>query len=298
VKGYVHNSAQTLRVYHPGKAIGEINPTLPDPPPPPAPDDGGGGGGFGAVLVAVVATIFTAGVAAVALAPGVTLSSAGLSRVMSSGLAVLGGQTASVGAVGGGVLAVRGAAGGLAAAAVGGAVGSIVGQGVAIATGLQDAFSWGAAGAGALGALAMSGVCRMAAQDHADVAREIEPALWDANEQGRYEDGLELLLMACLLDEAAEMIRSARSMRGKGVKERFTGSKAIVKAGTCPITDPKVRDAYMAMFDAVRDPQFDTRGGCPLTVVEKFSLGVLWDKYFVSTDGTIDWDRALEATRA
>jgi hypothetical protein len=141
-------------------------------------------------------------------------------------------------------------------------------------------------------------LCGQAAKDHLHYASIPAPHLWDANEQGHYEDGLELLLMAGLLDEAAEMIRSARSMRGKGVKERFTGSKAIVKAGTCPITDPKVRDAYMAMFDAVRDPQFDTRGGCPLTVVEKFSLGVLWDKYFVSTDGTIDWDRALEATRA
>jgi hypothetical protein len=148
------------------------------------------------------------------------------------------------------------------------------------------------------GGPADASVCRMAAQDHADDARQIEPALWEANAQGKYEDGVELLLIAGLRDEAAAMIRSARSMRGKGVKERFTGSKAIVKAGTCPITDPKVRDAYMAMFDAVRDPQFDTRGGCPLTVVEKFSLGVLWDKYFVSTDGTIDWDRALEATRA
>jgi hypothetical protein len=141
-------------------------------------------------------------------------------------------------------------------------------------------------------------LCRQAARDHAEFANDIELGLWDAGDQGHYEDAIELLLMAGLLDDAAEMIKNARSMRGKGVKERFTGSKAIVKAGTCPITDPKVRDAYMAMFDTVRDPQFDTRGGCPLTVVEKFSLGVLWDKYFVSTDGTIDWDRALEATRA
>ncbi|OHX13374.1 hypothetical protein BI347_07510 [Chromobacterium sphagni] len=137
----VHNNSGTYRVYSPGEAIGDVTPTLPEPPPPPPPPGGGGCGGIGAflvVIVAVVATIFTAGALAPVLAPALA-SSAG---IMASGMAVL----------------TSGSLGALAAAGAAGAVGSIVSQGVAMAMGMQDKFSWGQVGLSAFTTVAAAGI--------------------------------------------------------------------------------------------------------------------------------------------
>ncbi|WP_046168565.1 LysM peptidoglycan-binding domain-containing protein, partial [Chromobacterium vaccinii] len=137
-----HNNSGTYRVYSPGEAIGDVTPTLPEPPPPPPPPGGGGCGGFGMILVAVVAVVavvFTAGALAPLLAPTL-VSTAG---VMASGMAVL--TSAST-------------LGALAAAGIAGAVGSIVSQGVAMAMGMQDKFSWGQVGLSAFSTAATAGL--------------------------------------------------------------------------------------------------------------------------------------------
>ncbi|WP_050465656.1 LysM peptidoglycan-binding domain-containing protein [Herbaspirillum autotrophicum] len=126
----IHNTSATFKPYNPGKALGDTSPTLPKAPtpPPPPPSDSGGCGGMGSVImivVAIVATVFTAGAAALAMGAAGT---AGMGA-MAAGMAVMTGAAGlSVAAVG--------------AAAIGAAVGSIVSQGVGIAIGAQDEFSW------------------------------------------------------------------------------------------------------------------------------------------------------------
>ncbi len=127
----VHNTASTFKPYGPGKAIGNTQPTLPDPPPPPG--RGGGCGGFLpviAIVVAVVATVFTAGALT---AP----AGASFSAMMSAGGTAL---TGGAGLAGAG------------AAAVGGAVGAASAQGVMIAGGAQNGFDWKGVALGAVGA--------------------------------------------------------------------------------------------------------------------------------------------------
>jgi hypothetical protein len=147
----LHNDYRTFKVYDPGKIIGDTTPTLPDPPPPPQPAGKKGCGGIGMILVvivAIVATIFTAGAAAFALGAVASGTAATVGTVFSAGLSALAG-----GAVVGRVAATAaGAAGFIGAAAIGGGVGSIVSQGVGIALGVQDKFSWSAVAAGAVGA--------------------------------------------------------------------------------------------------------------------------------------------------
>ncbi|MET3496938.1 Ig-like domain repeat protein [Variovorax boronicumulans] len=145
-----HNTSSTFRPYDPGKAMGDTSPTLPDPMPAPRGKDGGCGG-LGQILVivvAIVATIWTAGASAAALAPAGSAAAAttGFGATMSLG------ATAMVGGAGIGFGA------GMAAAAIGGAVGSIASQGVGIAMGLQDSFSWKGVALGALGAGVTAGV--------------------------------------------------------------------------------------------------------------------------------------------
>ncbi|MCD4487153.1 LysM peptidoglycan-binding domain-containing protein, partial [Chromobacterium vaccinii] len=161
-----HNNSGTYRVYSPGEAIGDVTPTLPEPPPPPPPPGGGGCGGIGMILVAivaVVAVVMTAGAAAVAMgamagAGGVgfgaamsAVASAGFSGVMAAGGAALMGATTALTAG----LTTMGLVG---AAAIGGAVGSIVSQGVAMAMGMQDKFSWGQVGLSAFTTAATAGL--------------------------------------------------------------------------------------------------------------------------------------------
>jgi YD repeat-containing protein len=61
----IHNNSGTYRVYNPGEAIGDINPTLPTAPPPPKKKKGCGG--FAQLIVAVV----TIAVSVVATAYGI-----------------------------------------------------------------------------------------------------------------------------------------------------------------------------------------------------------------------------------
>jgi hypothetical protein len=88
------------------------------------------------VAIVVAATVvLTAGVASVAA--GASFGSA-FGAVTGGSLATLGATTTAAGTLVGGL----GTAGAIGVAAAGGALGSIVGQGIGVATGLQDKFSW------------------------------------------------------------------------------------------------------------------------------------------------------------
>ncbi|OXI87196.1 hypothetical protein CFB40_16100 [Burkholderia sp. AU31652] len=180
----VHNTASTFKPYDPGKAIGNTQPTLPDPPPPPS--RGGGCCGFLpviAIVVAVVATVFTAGAltapagasfsammsaGGTALTGGAGLAGVGASVVggavgaaSAQGAMIAGGAQSgfdwkgvALGAVGGGVTAGAGGALGatnsVASAIAQGAVRSVATQGIGVATGLQHSFDWKGVAASAI----------------------------------------------------------------------------------------------------------------------------------------------------
>jgi YD repeat-containing protein len=154
------NNSSTFKPYDPSSVIGDTGPALPLPP------QKKGCGTLGMIImivVAVVVTIFTAGAALAAMAPVAAATAAGTATGLAATFAA--GTAALTGAVGG--LAAVGAA------AIGGAVGSIVSQGVGIAIGAQDKFSWkqvalsafgSGLGASAVGGAVSSGVSSFAGQ--------------------------------------------------------------------------------------------------------------------------------------
>jgi len=144
-----HNDYKTFKPYDPGKLIGDTQPTMPVPEA-----DSGGGGGCGGIgkifiaVVAVVATVFTAGLmapAAVAAAAAVGTTTA-LGATMAAGVAALTGAVGMTLGVGVGI--------GL----VAGAVGSVVSQGVGMAVGVQNKFSWSGVALGGISTAATAGV--------------------------------------------------------------------------------------------------------------------------------------------
>jgi YD repeat-containing protein len=129
------NNAGTFKPYDPSKIANDSATMVAMPQA-----QGGGCGAIGQIImivVAVVVTIYTAGAASAAMgavgttATGATVTAAGTvaaSGTFSAGLAALGGA--------------YGAGAAVAAGAIGGAVGSIASQGVGVAIGAQDQFSW------------------------------------------------------------------------------------------------------------------------------------------------------------
>lgn len=152
----LRNSYDVFKPYQPGQIIGDTTPTLPDPPPPPVDSGGGGGGRCGGVAtvliaaVAVIATVVTSGAAVTALS---SILSSTVTATAGNGLFALGAGALSGTLSGASALGI-----GIASAAIGGAVGSAVAQGVAIAAGLQDKFSWGAVAMGAIGSGVAAGL--------------------------------------------------------------------------------------------------------------------------------------------
>lgn len=176
----IHNSFDTFKPYNAGEIIGDTTPTLPDPPPPPAAD--GGGCDIGNIIVAIIAvvvTVYSAG----AFATAGSFLSAGFGATMSAGVGAGLGASA-FGAVVGSIVSqaigvatgvqdkfswVAVAMAGLASAAIptGGltkgltgtgkivanaAARNIVSQGVGVAVGVQDKFSWRSLAAAAIAA--------------------------------------------------------------------------------------------------------------------------------------------------
>jgi hypothetical protein len=116
----VHNNAGTFRAYDATRAIGDVNPTTPKP----VKNHHGCGivGTLILVAIAVAVTAVTAGAAAAAATPGLSLiEGIGAFAAGTSGLSA--GAAIAVGA-GAGIL------------------GSVVSQGIGVATGLQQKFDW------------------------------------------------------------------------------------------------------------------------------------------------------------
>jgi YD repeat-containing protein len=141
----VHNNSGTYKPYDPSKITGDTTPSALPPP--------GGNKGCGIigtiimVVVAVIVTIYTAGAAAGAMGAMITTTASCTTA-------------ASMGAWAAGLAVMSGSAGalGIAAAAIGAAAGSIVSQGVGMAMGNQDKFSWQQVGLAAVGGAASAGV--------------------------------------------------------------------------------------------------------------------------------------------
>jgi len=147
------NDFRTFKPYDPATIKGDTSPTLP------VPQGHNGCGTMGTILIAVIAiaaTVVTAGASAIALEGAATLSSAvgtaaagtslASAGVVNAGLAVLGGAST----VGFETAVIAGAAGGIA--------GSIAGQGAEIVGGVRDSFSLrDIATAGITGGLSVNG---------------------------------------------------------------------------------------------------------------------------------------------
>ncbi|WP_229008360.1 LysM peptidoglycan-binding domain-containing protein [Methylophilus sp. Leaf408] len=173
----VHNNSSTYRVYNPGEAIGDINPTLPTAPPPPKKKKKCGG--FAQLIVAIV-TIAVSVVATATLGPiggavvgnlagQVTGNVLGVQKgfdfksfataVVTAGITdgLMGASAANPsGVIGKAIQSGLGST--TAAIAARAVVGNVIGQGVGNITGSQKGFNWASVAAAGAGAAAGSSI--------------------------------------------------------------------------------------------------------------------------------------------
>ncbi|MGH8043134.1 MAG: hypothetical protein ACREOX_00855, partial [Stenotrophomonas sp.] len=194
----IHNNAGTFKPYDTGAAMGNTNPTVPDAPPPPQQSKGGCGKFVQilAIVVAVIVTIYTAGVAsgaawgfASAMTAGATTAGAGamaigaaVGSIASQGVMIAGGQQSgldwkavALSAAGGAIAGGLNSAGfttamsnaGIGAAGqvvVRSAVGNVANQGVSMLAGRQNSFDWKSVAISAVSATVSNKVGAMADQ--------------------------------------------------------------------------------------------------------------------------------------
>ncbi|WP_229008412.1 LysM peptidoglycan-binding domain-containing protein [Methylophilus sp. Leaf408] len=189
----IHNNSGTYRVYNPGEAIGDVNPTLPTAPEPPKKKEKCGG--FAQLIVAAVTiavTVMTYGTygalgsAALGnLAGQVAGNALGVQQgfdfksfatsVATAGVAdgLLGPATNPSGMIGNAIKNVVGT--GYTAIAVRAAVGNVIGQGVGNITGTQKGFSWSSVAVSGIGATAAAFATNQVGLTKFDAQGQIQP---------------------------------------------------------------------------------------------------------------------------
>jgi YD repeat-containing protein len=203
----IHNNSGTFRVYNPGEAIGDVNPTLPTAPPVPKPKKKGGCGGIATIIIAVVAVVAAVylgplvagalgaaqgGTAAVMISAGVgsiagqvagnalgvqqgfDFKSFGIA-IATAGIAngVMGNVTAPTSALGKAIESGFGTS--YAAIAARAVVGNVIGQGIGNITGAQKGFSWSSVAIAGIGATAAAFATNQMGLTQFDAQGQIQP---------------------------------------------------------------------------------------------------------------------------
>jgi hypothetical protein len=115
---------------------------------------------------------------------------------------------------------------------------------------------------------------------------------WDAMTEHKYLQAVRLLLIAGDVEKCAELLQTRKRFEWHG--EQAESLRELVRASAFPVRDEAILERFDVVFNPLRHPDVRTKA---FTEVAKtrLELGAIRDKYFVSTDGTIDWDRTIDA---
>jgi len=116
---------------------------------------------------------------------------------------------------------------------------------------------------------------------------------WDDHSEDAYLRAVRLLLIAGDTEQAEELLRIRKKFKWHGVQSQVL--KAIAASSTFPIMDSSLLAQFDAIFDLLRPPYPGNLSGFTHSHMTRIELGAIRDKYFVSPDGEINWDRTVDA---
>jgi hypothetical protein len=120
---------------------------------------------------------------------------------------------------------------------------------------------------------------------------------WDDFLEETLLASVRLALMGGDSDRVQRLLKRRRVLRWYPEQDDLVrGLAAALQAGSPP-TDEDFRARARAYFNQVRDPDYYPNVGTNFAML-RLEIGALYDKYLVSLDNTINWQRTIEAIAA
>lgn len=116
---------------------------------------------------------------------------------------------------------------------------------------------------------------------------------WDDQSEDAYLRAVRLLLIAGDIPKASELLRSRKKFKWHG--EQAAVLRRLIVCKDRPIKDLEFRGEFDKVFDPQRPRYVIDQKAFTNVSTTRIELGAIRDKYFVSTDLGIDWDRAIDA---
>jgi len=143
---------------------------------------------------------------------------------------------------------------------------------------------------------------RQAAADFEQACADFRKHKWDDFQENTYLSAVRVALVAGDAETVQRLLTRRRVFRWFPEQdELFRGLLPLLQTSTAPDADFQAR--FKAYFDCVRDPnykpQMQVRTGIYDVYVRRgvlrLEMGILYEKYFLSPDRTINWQRTIDA---
>ncbi len=117
---------------------------------------------------------------------------------------------------------------------------------------------------------------------------------WDTFDSEVYLSALRLALLADSADVVERLSRLRRPTRAHREQHELLTELAAAVSANERIQDKTYQTRFDTFFDLARHPEYDPAEYSDIRVL-RLDLGLLRDKFLVSPDGEIDWQRAIDA---
>jgi hypothetical protein len=145
---------------------------------------------------------------------------------------------------------------------------------------------------GILGAPWDEATLRQAATDFEQTCAGYPKHKWDELEEDTYLAAVRLALLGADGDRVQRLLSRRRAFRWRAEQHELV--KALLPLLRTPAREEALQARFDTYFDQVRDPNFKPEGYMPLDVL-RLELSLLRDKYLISSEQQIDWQRTIEA---
>ncbi|WOB06917.1 hypothetical protein [Piscinibacter gummiphilus] len=137
------------------------------------------------------------------------------------------------------------------------------------------------------------------AQDCLEDSKDYGRETWNSTPQSNYLQAINLLLLVDAFDEASELIKQARSMNTRNIKQGYGFAKLITRQRRSQSSDNPVAAAFQQAFDAIRDPSLSMQErGHPLNFQKLLIMACLGQKFMEPGIGAYSVTSSIDLIRA
>lgn len=117
---------------------------------------------------------------------------------------------------------------------------------------------------------------------------------WDDFQEATYLEAIRLGLLSGSAATIQRLLQRRRSFSSHVEEHDLYRALAVASAVGRIVQDDAFRNRFDAFFDLVRNPNYDPVEYSPVPIL-RLEISLLRDKYLISSSGTIDWQRAINA---